>query len=103
MRVTYLDLVDYLAIAAEVAGLDGATLSRVTQLNLADSLSTHPRRGGAGMHRRALPESRRGSATTSKAHRVPCRNRNVMPPSLSARPEAALSMGRAAELWRVKS
>ena len=38
MRVTYLDLVDYLAIAAEVTGLGVATLSRVTQLNLAEEL-----------------------------------------------------------------
>lgn len=37
MRVTYLDLVDYLAIAAEVTGLDVGLLSRVAQLNLADS------------------------------------------------------------------
>jgi len=33
VRALYLDLVDYLAIAAEVTGLDVGTLSRVTQLN----------------------------------------------------------------------
>ncbi len=37
MSVVYLDVVDYLAIAAEVTGLDTETLSRVAQLNLADS------------------------------------------------------------------
>lgn len=45
MRVTYLDLVDYLAIAAEVTGLGVATLSRVTQLNLADSALHAPAAG----------------------------------------------------------
>jgi death-on-curing protein len=37
VSVTYLDLVDYLAVAAEVTGLDVATLTRVTKLDLADS------------------------------------------------------------------
>jgi hypothetical protein len=37
VSVVYLDIVDYLAIAAEVTGLDTETLSRVAQLNLADS------------------------------------------------------------------
>lgn len=37
MSVVYLDLVDYLAVAAEVTGLDVATLTRVTKLDLADS------------------------------------------------------------------
>ena len=37
MSVVYLDIVDYLAIAAEVTGLDIDTVSRVAQLNLADS------------------------------------------------------------------
>ena len=45
MRVTYLDLVDYLAIAAEVTGLGVATLSRVPQLNLADSALHAPAAG----------------------------------------------------------
>ena len=37
MNIVYLDIVDYLAIAAEVTRLDTETLSRVAQLNLADS------------------------------------------------------------------
>jgi death-on-curing protein len=37
VSVVYLDLVDYLAVAAEVTGLDVATLTRVTKLDLADS------------------------------------------------------------------
>jgi hypothetical protein len=37
VSVVYLDIVDYLAIAAEVTGLDIDTVSRVAQLNLADS------------------------------------------------------------------
>ena len=45
MRVAYLDLADYLAIAAEVTGLDVSTLSRVTQLNLADSALHAPAAG----------------------------------------------------------
>ncbi|MHB8295344.1 MAG: hypothetical protein ACYDH5_12110 [Acidimicrobiales bacterium] len=36
MKVNYLDLTDYLAIAAEVTGLGPVTLSRVTDLDLAD-------------------------------------------------------------------
>ncbi|MGP8208803.1 MAG: hypothetical protein ACLQVK_22590 [Acidimicrobiales bacterium] len=47
MRVAYLDLADYLAIAAEVTGLEVNTLSRVTQLNLADS-ALHAPAGGWG-------------------------------------------------------
>ena len=45
MRVAYLDLADYLAIAAEVTGLGVSTLSRVTQLNLADSALHAPAAG----------------------------------------------------------
>jgi death-on-curing protein len=45
VRALYLDLVDYLAIAAEVTGLDVGTLSRVTQLNLADSALHAPAAG----------------------------------------------------------
>ena len=37
MSVRYLDLVDYVAIAAEVTGLDTRTLTKVTDLGLADS------------------------------------------------------------------
>lgn len=37
MTVVYVDLVDYVAIAAEVTGLDVKTLTRVTKLDLADS------------------------------------------------------------------
>jgi hypothetical protein len=37
VRVEYVDLVDYLAIAAEVTGLDITVLSRVAKLNHADS------------------------------------------------------------------
>jgi death on curing protein len=45
VRVAYLDLADYLAIAAEVTGLEVNTLSRVTQLNLADSALHAPAAG----------------------------------------------------------
>jgi death-on-curing protein len=45
VRALYLDLVDYLAIAAEVTGLDVGTHSRVTQLNLADSALHAPAAG----------------------------------------------------------
>jgi death-on-curing protein len=45
VRTAYLDLVDYLAIAAEVTGLDVGILSRVTQLNLADSALHAPAAG----------------------------------------------------------
>jgi death-on-curing protein len=45
VRTAYLGLVDYLAIAAEVTGLDVDTLSRVTQLNLADSALHAPAAG----------------------------------------------------------
>jgi hypothetical protein len=45
VRIAYLDLADYLAIAAEVTGLDVNTLSRVTQLNLADSALHAPAAG----------------------------------------------------------
>ena len=37
MSVRYLDLVDYVAIAAEVTGLDADTVSRAPNLGLADS------------------------------------------------------------------
>jgi len=48
VKVNYLDLTDYLAIAAEVTGLDLVTLSRVTNLDLADSALHAPRAGWAG-------------------------------------------------------
>ncbi|HVS28744.1 MAG TPA: Fic family protein [Solirubrobacteraceae bacterium] len=37
MSVAYLDLADYVAIAAEVTGLDVDTIMRIAKLNLADS------------------------------------------------------------------
>lgn len=45
MNIEYIDLVDYLAIATEVTGLDIATLSRVAKLNLADSALHAPAAG----------------------------------------------------------
>ena len=45
MTVEYLDLVDYLAIAAEVTGLDEATVARVAGLSLADSALHAPSAG----------------------------------------------------------
>lgn len=45
MSVEYLDLVDYLAIAAEVTGLNITMLSRVAKLNLADSALHAPAAG----------------------------------------------------------
>lgn len=45
MRIEYLDLTDYLAIAAEVTGLDTATVTRVTRLSLADSALHAPAAG----------------------------------------------------------
>lgn len=45
MTVEYLDLTDYLAIAAEATGLDVPTLTRVTRLSLADSALHAPSAG----------------------------------------------------------
>ena len=47
MTVRYVELVDYLAIAAEVTGLDVATVMNVTNLNLADSALHAPAAGFA--------------------------------------------------------
>ena len=45
MSVEYLDLVDYLAIAVEVTGLNVETITRVTNLDLADSALHAPAAG----------------------------------------------------------
>ena len=45
MTVTYVDLVDYVAIAAEVTGLKVETLMRVAKLDLADSALHAPAAG----------------------------------------------------------
>ncbi|HUC36924.1 MAG TPA: Fic family protein [Acidimicrobiales bacterium] len=45
MTVQYLDLTDYLAIASEITGLDGDSLSRITRLHLADSALHAPAAG----------------------------------------------------------
>lgn len=45
MTVEYLDLTDYLAIAAEITGLDLTTLTKVTRLDLADSALHAPEAG----------------------------------------------------------
>ena len=45
MSVVYLDLADYVAIAAEVTGLDVETLMRVAKLDLADSAMHAPAAG----------------------------------------------------------
>ncbi len=48
MKVHYLDLTDYRAIAAEVTGLDPNTLSRVACPDLAESAPHAPGAGRAG-------------------------------------------------------
>ena len=45
MNVDYVDLVDYVAIAAEVTGVDTAALMRTTRLDLADSALHAPASG----------------------------------------------------------
>ena len=45
MTVEYLDLSDFLAIAAEATGLDVVTITKVTNLNLADSALHAPAAG----------------------------------------------------------
>jgi death on curing protein len=45
VSIDYLDLGDYLAIAAEVTGLDIETVIKVTKLNLADSALHAPAAG----------------------------------------------------------
>lgn len=45
MTVEYLDLTDYLAIAAEIIGLDLTTLTKVARLELADSALHAPEAG----------------------------------------------------------
>jgi death-on-curing protein len=47
VTVEYLDLADYVAIAAEVTGLDVNTVTKVTNLNLADS-ALHAAAAGFG-------------------------------------------------------
>ena len=49
MTVEYLDLSDYLAIAAAVTGLDVTTLTHVTRLSLADSALHAPAAGFGGV------------------------------------------------------
>jgi death-on-curing protein len=45
VRTEYLELADYLAIAAEITGLDEQTIIRVTKLDLADSALHAPAAG----------------------------------------------------------
>ncbi len=45
MTIEYLDLADYVSIAAEVTGLDNETLMKVTRLDLADSALHAPAAG----------------------------------------------------------
>jgi death-on-curing protein len=45
VTIKYLDLADYLAIAAEITGLDVRTLTTVTRLSLADSALHAPSAG----------------------------------------------------------
>ena len=45
MSIEYLELADYLAIAAEITGLDEQTIIRVTKLDLADSALHAPAAG----------------------------------------------------------
>lgn len=48
MTVHYLDLTDYLAIAAEITALDADDLTRITNLDLAGSALHAPSAGWAG-------------------------------------------------------
>ena len=49
MSVEYLDLVDFIAIAAEITGLDVDSLMRVARLDLADSALHAPAAGFGGV------------------------------------------------------
>lgn len=49
MTIEYLELSDYLAIAAAVSGLDVTTLTHVTRLSLADSALHAPAAGFGGV------------------------------------------------------
>ena len=59
MSIRYVELADYLAIAAEITGLDTDTLVRVTKVDLAESALHAP---AAGFGR---PSSTRGSFHTA--------------------------------------
>ena len=45
MSIEYIELADYLAIAAEVTGIDTDTMARVAKVNLADSALHAPAAG----------------------------------------------------------
>ncbi len=45
MSIRYIELVDYLAIAAEITGLDTTTLTRVAKIDLAESALHAPAAG----------------------------------------------------------
>ncbi len=96
MRTAYLDLVDYLAIAAEVTGLDVATLSRVTQLNLADSALHAPAAGWGdeelypdSVDKAAVPVAR-----LAKNHPMPDDNKRAAWVSLRACRPVGSRLGR---------
>lgn len=57
MRVEYLDLADYLAIAAEVTGLDVDTVTKIAHLDLADSALHAPSAGNQGALTLSLPRA----------------------------------------------
>jgi hypothetical protein len=61
VTVTYVDLVDYIAIAAEVTALDVEALMRVAKLDLADSALRTPAGGLA-----------KSSSTRTSSRRPPC-------------------------------
>jgi hypothetical protein len=61
MTVEYLDLADYVAIAAGVTSLDAATVMKVANLDLADSALHAPTAGSA-----------RQSSTPTSSTRLPC-------------------------------
>jgi hypothetical protein len=57
VSIRYIELVDYLAIAAEITGLDTTTLTRVAKIDLAESALHAP---AAGLVRRSsIPTSSR--------------------------------------------
>ena len=66
MRVQYLDLADFLAVACEVTGLDLDTVTAVANLDMADSALHAPMEGGCSAppkSGRASPDRQKGTAS----------------------------------------
>jgi hypothetical protein len=80
VSIRYVELVDYLAIATEVTGLDANTLTRVAKIDLAESALHAPAAGSARQNSTQTSPRRPPSSPYTSRRTIHCPTATSAPP-----------------------